>query len=474
MTAVSFFVFAFAGYAAYHHMGEDDTGNFLSVYPDKAGTKLDNCSLCHSGGVKGKIEMGSCQWCHYKYGYDASGEIKDTLNPYGKAYMTGGSSAAAVGAIASLDSDGDGYSNEEEIAANRYPGDAKDDPTKIVAPSRVYTIEQLEKMPRHTQFLLMNTHKSGDFYAQYTGVAMDGLLKGLMLRQATGIRVYAVDGWATDHPLYPDSNPALYHVFGDYPAAKFYYDIEADRAFTSYGWCDYSSPYAAVKIDGDSIVNPKGQKLLLAYRRDDSYLDPAGLDGSNKLTGEGPFRVVPPQKVPGPPDQGSTHLNQDVVWPFDPTDTITDHNAGFSSKSVTMIKVLPLPEGTTDVDTLEAGWPYIDDGKIVVYGSIDPVPNIKEKLSQLMATIAGMPRSAFKQPSAQRVLQQKLEVVLKQVEKGNYVGALDKLHDDILSKLNGCSLSKAPDKDDWAIHCDVQKQLYWAAHEIAVLLKIVA
>lgn len=34
--------------------------------------------------------------------------------------------------------------------------------------------------------------------------------------------------------------------------------------------------------------------------------------------------------------------------------------------------------------------------------------------------------------------------------------------------------SIASDKDDWVVECDIQKQLYWAAHEIAVLLKIVA
>jgi hypothetical protein len=33
--------------------------------------------------------------------------------------------------------------------------------------------------------------------------------------------------------------------------------------------------------------------------------------------------------------------------------------------------VEPLPEGVTDINTLEAGWPYIDQEKIVVYGAID-------------------------------------------------------------------------------------------------------
>lgn len=473
ITIVSFFMTASISYAAYHHQGELDSGVFLSVYPDKAGTKLDNCNLCHSGGSyqnsSGKsVILGSCQWCHYSYGYaEPHGNIDDTLNPYGKDYKSKGSNANAVKMIEGMDSDGDGYANAVEIAATRYPGNPNDDPTKVPAPSMVYTREQIEQMPQHTQFLLMNTHKSTDYYGEYTGVTMESLLGELLLPTATGIIVYAADGFAQFHPLYPDPEPLFYHVFGDYPQATFFYD---DRAA---GWCDYSAKSVTGRSDGEWIVNSEGQKLLLAIKYEGKDLQPGELNTSNKLVGEGPFRVVPPQKKIGPPDQKSTNSNPALIWPFD---SAADHNAGYSSKCVTMINVQPLPEGTTDIDTLEAGWPYIDEGKIVVYGSIDPVPNIKEKLSQLMGTIAGMPESAFKQPSAQRVLQQKLEVVLKQVEKGNYAGALEKLQEDILSKLDGCSLSKvkAPDKDDWAIQCDVQKQLYWAAHEIAVLLKIVA
>lgn len=84
--------------------------------------------------------------------------------------------------------------------------------------------------------------------------------------------------------------------------------------------------------------------------------------------------------------------------------------------------------------------------------------------------------SAFKQPSAQRVLEQKLSVIRKQVDKGRYAEAPKKLQNDILSKMNGCidSKAKAPAKNDWVRSCDVQKQLYWAVNEIVVLLKIVA
>ena len=89
---------------------------------------------------------------------------------YGKDYRTEGRNAAAIGAIENLDSDVDGYANAVEIAAVRYPGDPKDDPTKVPAPSRVFTQEQLEQMPQHSQFLLMNASKSDDSYTKYSGV----------------------------------------------------------------------------------------------------------------------------------------------------------------------------------------------------------------------------------------------------------------------------------------------------------------
>ena len=43
--------------------------------------------------------------------------------------------------------------------------------------------------------------------------------------------------------------------------------------------------------------------MILAISRENGPMDPGILNDQNKLDGEGPFRVVPPQKVPSPPDQ---------------------------------------------------------------------------------------------------------------------------------------------------------------------------
>jgi len=362
------------GYAAYHHEGEKDSAQFLEVYPHKANTKLDHCVLCHTGGEYEQkpgelVSLGSCQWCHQVYGYDGSGNIIETLNPYGLDYLIHGRNAQAVRTINPLDSDGDGFSNEVEIEAGRYPGDAQDDPTKIVAPYKVYSRDQLEAMDAHTQFLLLNTARSGDFYAEYTGVVLENLLNDAgMLDSATGVTVFAPDGWSNYHPLDESDDPSLYHVRGEYPSAVFYYHEEADVLLNPVdGWCDYSAPSVTGRNHLDPIWNPDGLKMILAYKRDGASLNPGVLNVDNKLDGEGPFRVVPPQKTPSPPDQSSRAANQSVIWPYDYD---WDHNAGSSSRTVTFIRVEPLPEGYTDVDILEAGWDYADKDQVVIYGAL--------------------------------------------------------------------------------------------------------
>ena len=138
-------------FAAYHHMGERDASKFLDAYQGLDDTKLDHCALCHRGGSyvndKGKtVTLGSCQWCHYSYGYDGSGDISDTMNAYGNDFKAYGRDVAAIMEIADLDSDGDSYTNAEEITAGTYPGNADDDPGLTMAPYRIYTLAQLEEM----------------------------------------------------------------------------------------------------------------------------------------------------------------------------------------------------------------------------------------------------------------------------------------------------------------------------------------
>jgi hypothetical protein len=69
-------------------------------------------------------------------------------------------------------------------------------------------------------------------------------------------------------------------------------------------------------------------------------------------------------------DQRSTNSTTTLVWPYNNN---WDHNAGYSSRSATIIKVEPLPPGTTDINVFEAGWDLLDEGKVVVYGALEPM-----------------------------------------------------------------------------------------------------
>jgi hypothetical protein len=365
---------AMAGFAqaAYHHEGEADSPKFVSVYPAAAGTKLDSCALCHTGGEYEKnpgqwVAVGSCQWCHLTYGYDGSGDIEETMNRYGADYGAAGRSAGALASIDGRDSDGDGYTNRQEINALSYPGDTTDDPTKIPAPSVTYTLSELEALPSHNQFMLMNTSRSGDWYAEYQGVPMLDLLReaGMIEETTKAITVFAPDGYFYTYELNPGGE--YYFINGIYPQSQYYYDVQADKA--NGGWCDYSAPSCTGRNDGDLITVEGGLQFILAYKRDGAYLEPGYLDEENRipLDREGPFRSVPPQMVPCPPDQSSTSEDQDVGWPFNED---LDHNAGFSARVVVAIRIEPLPEGTSDYNWYEGGWDYVDEKSVIIYGNL--------------------------------------------------------------------------------------------------------
>lgn len=459
-------------YGAYHHGGDTDSEKVLQLYPEIAGTKLDSCALCHTGGAYERrpgrmIDMGSCQWCHLSYGYDGAGNIEDTLNDYGLAYLQEGKDIAALQEIASHDSDGDTYPNDDEILALRYPGDAEDDPTKVPAPFKVVDIEEMKHLNYHSQLMLMNTHKSGDFYAEYGGVVMADLLEyaGIDV-SAEGIIVYAPDGFSQYHPLETDPDPLMYPVNGIYPQATYFFDPEADSQEEN-GWCDYTSPALEGVQSGDDIIVPGGLQLLLAYTRDGKNLEPGQLGEENKLNGEGPFRVVPPQKIVGPPDQSVKSDDQDVIWPFDEN---ADHNAGFATRSATIIRVDPLPEGTTEINILEAGWDYVDDGKVVIYGAIDPLETLLGKLTDLLQRIKKTDRQLYRDRYFKKQFKRYVRLLKKQLKQDRLLQARMLLR-YLSSKFDGCSYGTEADWNDWIMDCEMQRSFYWSLHEITVLVQ---
>jgi len=84
----------------------DDLTRFITRYTSADGTKLDACALCHTSNPP-------------------------ALNPYGAAYSSNGRSTGALATIEPLDSDGDSWTNLQEIQAFTFPGNATDRPATV-------------------------------------------------------------------------------------------------------------------------------------------------------------------------------------------------------------------------------------------------------------------------------------------------------------------------------------------------------
>jgi len=359
------------------HESDADMNNFVSVYPGTIGTRLDDCQTCHKGdtftydkgGEIASVFKNSCDYCHLIQHPDEDfiepqpTAYADTLNPYGADYMQAGRSRQALKDIAPDDSDSDSFSNEDEIADLKYPGDPNSKPGQEVAPLETFTITDLQGLTAHEQFMLCNSHKQEyDDYASYKGVKIKDLLEavGVDLTDAgiEGITVIAPDGYMKDFSIDVVLNP--------FPAGLYYAGLDNASLGTECGFVTYPDTLPPDLVDGGEI--PGEQWLMLAYERDGMAMDPCNLDiTSGRINGEGPFRIIVPQSTPGSPDRGSTYSPTECNdgWDYDDS---KDHNAGTMVRGVTGIRVNPLPAGTEDFDHQNGGWAFIDSESVIVYG----------------------------------------------------------------------------------------------------------
>ncbi|CQR73693.1 hypothetical protein SOV_31830 [Sporomusa ovata DSM 2662] len=347
-----------AAYKAHHNDG--DTGNFLQAYPAAKDTKLDNCYLCHTGGKSKDKYLDTCDYCHATYGYKAphpEGSIQKTLNPFGAAYLAAGRSAAAFASIAELDSDRDGFSNEQEINRGYLPGDVSDNPTVKQAAAVIYTKERLMHLPKTSQFMAVDTAKAGDYYATYTGVQVWELLKDAgILASATDITVYSADGYSRNY--------AITDIRQSFPQGRF---------LSRYPWIKY--PETSTYLDGQQI---KGElKYLLAYERDGYPLLEGrarmGKDGGKVfINGEGPYRFIAPSTIPVVPDRSEWSIDRDdPPYPYNPERPILK-NADYCGKTVVAIQVNTANQKLFQYDWNGKAWQMVEKGELVVYGAIQP------------------------------------------------------------------------------------------------------
>ena len=336
------------------HGFNQDLENTLHVYPDKAGTRIDDCRLCHIEGVRNNRRINNCDFCHMVYekeGYAV------TLNAYGIDFNQAGRSKEAVESIRETDSDKDGVTNDAEIKALCYPGEASSKPGLPDSKSKNLSAADLKKMPGHTQFLLMNASKHTDYYATYGGWTIESILKsaGIPLDGVTGITVFSVDGYRKDI--------SIDEIRQTFPAGVFH----TKETLKVPENCPELIRAPEVLPDGvkpgEGILNPL--RVMLASDRDGIPMKKLGRNEQGKLEGEGNYRLILPERNPSPPDQSSKNPPSDCPYPYT---YALHHNAGDCARGVVAIRIDPVPEGFNETDWLPKAQGLLDSQTILLFG----------------------------------------------------------------------------------------------------------
>jgi len=349
------------------HEDEEDTARLAAVYPAIVGTRLDDCQTCHRTGevvLRGgeRRTFDHCAYCHLMLP-DSEFEVvaqgpergRDTLNPFGVAYLEAGRTIAAFAAIEGADADGDGFANGRELAELRYPGDAGSRPGQQTIPTLTYTRDDLQALPTHEQFLLLNSHRQlTDTYGLYAGVRVKDLLAatGADLSAATSVTFICPDGFDLEFDLAEVERP--------FPGGLYFAGLD----FVTY-------PPEDQRPDGlrDGAEVPGEPWMILAHHRDGRPIDPGLMDpATGRLQGEGPYRLIVPQRRPGVPDRGSKHSPSGRNDGYDYDDD-KDHNAGRCARSVVAMRINPMPAGYEEFDWKHGGYGLVERGELIVYGA---------------------------------------------------------------------------------------------------------
>jgi hypothetical protein len=104
----------------------------------------------------------------------------------------------------------------------------------------------------------------------------------------------------------------------------------------------------------------------------------------------------------------------------------------------------------------------LQSANFVLIGGFIPTLDLfaeRDYINFIIDIILNLPEDAFKPPAEQRKipLVNKLEEILVMIEGGRYQEAIDKLENDLLTKMDG-SLGGNPN-NDWIIDPDAQGQL---------------
>ncbi|MCU0589673.1 MAG: hypothetical protein MUF52_16180 [Syntrophobacteraceae bacterium] len=103
----------------------------------------------------------------------------------------------------------------------------------------------------------------------------------------------------------------------------------------------------------------------------------------------------------------------------------------------------------------------MDEGKIVVYGAIDPLPSIGESMTALAAAIESADAARSLRRGTGRILLSRLGTAERLMARGRPDRAAGHLRTWMLRVTDGCRAAGKPHRHDWVTDCMAQDQIYW-------------
>ncbi|TLD41671.1 MAG: Fibronectin type III domain protein [Candidatus Jettenia ecosi] len=127
---------------------------------------------------------------------------------------------------------------------------------------------------------------------------------------------------------------------------------------------------------------------------------------------------------------------------------------------------IPDKAGTYEV-TLVVNDGHVNSGpSIIKIKVVTPQEEVILLVKSLQSQIATFNPEVFKFPTMQKEFLNEFDIIIKNIEIGEYKNALNKLENDIFPKIDGCNTSGLPDENDWIINCEVQRSVYESTEEL--------
>ncbi|GAB62434.1 MAG: hypothetical protein DWB56_10095 [Candidatus Jettenia sp.] len=127
---------------------------------------------------------------------------------------------------------------------------------------------------------------------------------------------------------------------------------------------------------------------------------------------------------------------------------------------------IPDKAGTYEVTLIVNDGHVNSNPSIIKVKVVTPQEEVILLVKSLQSQIITFNPEVFKIPTMQKEFLNEFDIIIKNIEIGDYKNALNKLENNILPKIDGCKVFGLPDENDWIIDCEVQKSVYEATEEL--------